>query len=84
MSEKLKPCPFCGGEAYLEPASDTPMTENMPSVQPEQKTGRWIMHISDLFPAESTMECSNCKHEQPLIIDDRYCPNCGAKMEGEE
>ena len=24
MSEKLKPCPFCGGEAYLEPASDTP------------------------------------------------------------
>lgn len=59
------------------------MIENMPFVQPEQKTGQWIMHISDLFPAESTMECSNCKHEQPLIIDDSYCPNCGAKMESE-
>lgn len=42
--------------------------------------GRWIMHIDDLFPKESTMECDQCHEEQPLECDDNYCPNCGAKM----
>lgn len=42
--------------------------------------GEWINHISDLFPAESTIECSVCHEEQPLGIDDNYCPNCGARM----
>lgn len=50
----------------------------------EVKHGRWIMHIDDLFPAESTMECDQCHEEQPLECDDKYCPNCGAKMEGEK
>ena len=30
--------------------------------------GHWIYHPDDLFPYESTQECS-------------YCPNCGAKMD---
>lgn len=47
-----------------------------------QRKGKWIMHIDDLFPVESTMECSKCHHEQSLIIDDNFCPNCGAMMEG--
>lgn len=46
-----------------------------------ERLGRWIMHINDLFPAESTMECNQCHEEQPLECDDKYCPNCGAKME---
>lgn len=51
----------------------------------EVRHGRWIMHIDDLFPAESTMECDQCHEEQPLECDDKYCPNCGAKMvEGEK
>lgn len=42
--------------------------------------GEWINHCNDMFPNESTMECNQCHHEQPLIIDDTYCPNCGALM----
>ena len=45
-----------------------------------QRTGKWIKHIDDLFPTESTIECNVCHHEQPLTIDDNYCPNCGLKM----
>ena len=44
------------------------------------KHGRWIMHIDDLFPAESTMDCDQCHEEQPLECNDKYCPNCGAQM----
>ena len=48
----------------------------------KEKHGKWIYHIDDLFPVESTQECSLCHHEQPLnILDENYCPNCGAKMD---
>lgn len=47
--------------------------------------GYWIYHISDVFPSDSTMECSVChEHESVLLVHDNYCPNCGAKMDGEE
>ena len=47
-----------------------------------EATGRWIIHFDDLFPEESTQECSICHAEQYLRYgdDDNYCPNCGAKM----
>ena len=51
----------------------------LPSAEP--KRGKWIYHIDDLFPAESTMECNQCHAEQPLTCDDEFCPHCGAKME---
>lgn len=46
------------------------------------KEGHWIRHISDLFPADSTIECDQCHAEQPIWIDDNFCPNCGAMMGG--
>ena len=55
--------------------------ERLSSAQPEPKRGKWIYHIDDLFPAESTMECNQCHAEQPLTCDDEFCPHCGAKME---
>ena len=56
--------------------------ERQPTIEPER--GEWIVHFNDLFPAESTEECSIC-HAEQLINgnDDNFCPNCGARMEGE-
>lgn len=53
--------------------------KRFPSVVP--KKGKWIYHIDDLFPVESTMECNQCHAEQLLTCDDEFCPHCGAKME---
>ena len=42
----------------------------------------WIHHPDNLFPTESTMECSHCHEEETVfILNDNYCPNCGAKVE---
>lgn len=47
--------------------------------------GKWIMHIDDLFPEESTQECSNChEHETIQICNDNFCPCCGADMRPEK
>lgn len=47
----------------------------------EASEGEWIVHYNDIFPVESTEECSICHAEQYINgNDDNYCPNCGAKM----
>lgn len=47
----------------------------------EQKCGHWIYHFDDLFPAESTQECSVCHEEEFMsICNENFCPNCGARM----
>lgn len=47
----------------------------------DRPSAEWIMHIDDLYPEESTQECSNChEHETIKIHNDDYCPNCGARM----
>ena len=48
----------------------------------EPKQGEWIMHIDDIWPSESTQECSVCHEHQIIGNDDNYCPNCGARMKG--
>ena len=50
--------------------------------QPDSERGYWIIHFYECFPAESTIECSQCHEEQPFGTDRNYCPSCGAKMEG--
>lgn len=46
--------------------------------------GEWIMHIDDLFPEESTEECSGCHEEQRITgNDDNFCPACGLPMTDE-
>lgn len=50
----------------------------------EPPVGEWIKFVDDLFPMESTQKCSRCFVSQPLLIHANYCPNCGAKMEGQQ
>ena len=56
--------------------------EDAPTVDAEPvRHGHWINHFDDLFPEESTQECSVCHAEQMgTMLNDNYCPNCGARM----
>ena len=58
---------------------------SLPSAEKERKKGKWIFHLDDLFPEESTQECSVCHEEGSVKIqNDNFCPNCGADMRGDE
>ena len=43
------------------------------------KHGRWMRARK---PITANMECSVC-HKEYLLSDHNYCPNCGAKMDGD-
>lgn len=42
--------------------------------------GRWIFHDDDIMPWVSCSECGICTDSTNKTS---YCPNCGAKMDGE-
>ena len=42
--------------------------------------GRWIVRMSEIYPADSTIECDQCHEVQTAFISDSFCPNCGADM----
>ena len=59
--------------------------KEMPSAQPERKMGRWINAYPDIEPNPMFMYgiCSVCGFEQAISNKLNFCPNCGARMEGE-
>jgi len=54
--------------------------KQLPSAQPERKTGRWIDRSGGM--ASSWNYCSVCGGQQIYRYD--FCPNCGADMRGEQ
>lgn len=50
------------------------------------KHGHWINHKADPCGGRGcdTKECSSCNAEQRYLLDDNYCPSCGAIMDEEE
>ena len=78
MRELLRPCDI--GFA-IRAVREVPTVDAVPVVH-----GRWIPIEEKLWnldiPVVVDWKCSNCNaigHE-----DFRYCPNCGAKMDGEK
>ena len=59
---------------------------NLPTVQPEQKTGRWEFigeEIGAFNIRYQINKCSECGWTNSLFIPKNFCPNCGAKMESD-
>lgn len=57
--------------------------EQLPSAQPERKTGRWI-YDNEAYPYGNPCghyDCDQCGESVPHKTN--FCPNCGAKMEVE-
>ena len=44
--------------------------------------GRWVPKM-DGFWRKQILICSNCESRNALNYEFNYCPNCGARMEGE-
>lgn len=61
--------------------------KDLPASQPERKTGRWIPQDHNRRSGYVTTtvyyypKCSECGHSGNY--DMSYCPNCGARMEGD-
>lgn len=74
-----------GCEGYCAMVADVETClDDLPSVQPERKTGKWILD-------DEYIDCSACKREkwsrvpyESLVKRFRFCPNCGADMRGEQ
>lgn len=54
--------------------------ENLPSVSPQQRTGRWI-RVTDKT-GHFVWECDKCHWQQRFNTN--FCPDCGAKIGVEE
>lgn len=48
-----------------------------------QKTGHWEYVQYDANPKIGNYHCSVCRHIIIPFENQKYCPDCGAKMEGE-
>lgn len=46
----------------------------------EEKTGHWIEHPKDIY---AHLVCNKCLSNAPYDCQTNYCPNCGAKMKGD-
>ena len=59
----------------------------MPTVTPQQRTGRWIKVIDEIDSLGNKTwhhECSICKSNKSGWGNHKFCPDCGAKMEEAE
>lgn len=73
-------CGYAAPEMVWDRVDIVHKINEMPTIE-ERKTGKWI----GVTPMVDTLMCSECEYN---IINKEfktpYCPNCGAKMEGEQ
>ena len=51
---------------------------SLPDIQPERKTGKWLINSDGYYPY-----CSECRKEPKSGDMTDFCPNCGADMRKE-
>lgn len=70
---------------FEEAIRDAPTVDAVPVRNGKWK---WLSCTYDRAPKEKEYECSKCHHKTIVHGDDmpweKYCPNCGAKMDGRE
>ncbi len=65
---------FCdSGESYSPNMSKIPTADVV-----EVRHGKWEINCDGYYPY-----CGNCKTEPENGVMTKYCPECGAKMDGE-
>lgn len=60
---------------------------NLPPVEPERKTGKWICECDAEGEGDNLYRCEKCNVRvagRPPYDIPNYCPKCGAKMEVEK
>ena len=70
FSENPQEIPYLQAAKVLREVSDAPAADVAPVVH-----GAW--QVTDRFKA-----CSVCGYAFARLLPDKYCPNCGAKMDG--
>ena len=73
-----KDMPFTDKARVDEISSCIAMVVNEPSVTPQPKTGHWINRTENRKDGYE-YTCDVCR--KISLIDYKYCPNCGTKME---
>ena len=56
---------------------------DMPTIEPQRKKGKWIEHNPHKWGLGIVFECSECG-EKIDCESSNFCPNCGAEMEGQD
>ena len=66
----------------------TRLVDKQPTIQPEPHKGHWIRY-NKKYSWRTYYECSECKNYLDFSgvnggrVEPHFCPNCGARMEGE-
>lgn len=91
FSDKPKEMPYLKAAEMLYAASETKQAADVAQV----RHGRWECAYDD-STGETDITCSHCKNTRTVngcfvstdgkscYFQDDYCPNCGAKMDGEQ
>ena len=72
---------FLSGIANLDPKAKGSLVMyvmSLPDIQPERKTGKWLINSDGYYPY-----CSECRKEPKSGDMTDFCPNCGADMRKE-
>lgn len=68
-------------DAFEDALQDCPGVDAVPVVH-----GRWIdegAYVTAAYGSLDVYQCSNCNQEITIDDYDNYCPNCGARMDGD-